>query len=40
MLIVITVVAAVAAARGAWMLLRLVRSVPRRNEDFRLPGVV
>jgi hypothetical protein len=38
MLMLITVVAAVAAVRGAWMLARLVRAVPRSNADFRLPG--
>jgi hypothetical protein len=39
MLMLITVVAAVAAVRGAWMLSRVVRAVPRSNADFRLPGV-
>jgi hypothetical protein len=40
MLIVISVVAAAGVLRGAWVLLRLVRAVPRSNADFRLPGAV
>jgi hypothetical protein len=38
MLIVITALAAAGAVRGAWILLRLWRAVPRSNADFRLPG--
>ena len=38
MLIVISLFAAVGVARGAWVLLRLMRAVPRSNADFRLPG--
>ena len=39
MLIVITALGAAGALRGAWILLRLWRAVPRSNADFRLPGV-
>ena len=38
MLIVISLFAVVGVARGAWVLLRLMRAVPRSNADFRLPG--
>jgi hypothetical protein len=38
MLIFITALAAAGALRGAWILLRLWRAVPRSNADFRLPG--
>ncbi len=34
MLIVITCIAALAAAQGAWHLHRLWRAVPQRNSDF------
>jgi hypothetical protein len=39
MLILITAVCGVVVARGAWVLVRVVRSVPRSNADFGLPGV-
>jgi hypothetical protein len=36
MFVLSSLIVLVLVSRGAWVLWRLVRSVPRRNADFRL----